>query len=818
MRTWWGLVRTWSRTHPVALGFAAMVAMTSLVAAGAGIDPAVWGAGPLSVLAEGRWWTPLTALVVAGNPADAALAIVLGLVLLGGAEDVLGHVRALAATAVAAVGGLLVAVSLHAALWGVTALRPVEAEEVPVLDPVMTVIAGAMAATGPASALWRRRVRLIGFTLLITLALYVGDAQSWYRLSAALAGLVVGAMLARSRPARPWHRSSSGETRSLVAALIAVTGAGPLAAVVTGSERGPLSIAIDAFAQYDQDVVARCAETYRPVCDQQVALVITRGVGPALLAAMPLILLLVAALGLRTGRRAGLVLAITVEGALATMAVLMLVTGRLVIDAWTDGSGAEYVLWAAADLGVPIAAIALLVTTRRAFRVRATRTAARRLGVTIAVAWVVCAVVFIAGEWVLRRSFATEPSLFELVVSGLRRFVPPVFLESTASTPFPRHGVALWIYQWVGVAFWTVVIVGVLVLYRRPAHVADRDAERYRRMLRRGSGTLGHLGTWSGCAHWFGTDGGAVAYRLEGDVALAVSDPLTADGDPGPVMRGFADFCASRAWTPVFYSVHDAALPASEAMGWSRMPVGQETVLILDEVDVAGKAWQKVRQPMVRAQREGVRAVWTSWRELTPGQVLQVEEINEQWVADKALPEMGFTLGSLDEVKDPDVAILLAVDAHERIQAVTSWLPGWRDGRRVSWTLDFMRRRPDGPNGMMEFLIASAVLRMQADGIQELSLSGAPLALDPHADAEADPTALGAVLATIATALEPAYGFESLFRFKRKFHPQYRTLWILYPDPLQLPRIGAALGRAYLPDATARELVTLARSALGERR
>ena len=814
MRTWWGLVRTWSRTHPVALGFAAVVAAASIVAATAGIDPSVWGAGPLSVVAEGRWWTPLTALLVAGNPADAALAIILGLVLLGGAEDVLGHVRALAATAVSAVVGLLVAVGLHAALWTITDLHRVQAEEVPVLDPVMTVIAGAMAATGVSSALWRRRVRLVGFTLLITLALYVGDAQSWYRLSAAVAGLVVGAWLGRSRPSRPWHRSSSGETRSLVAALIAVTGAGPLAAVITGSERGPLSIAIDTFAQYDQDLVARCAEVYRPVCDQQVALVITRGVGPALLAAMPLILLLVAALGLRAGRRAGLILAIAVEAALATMAILMLATGRLVIDAWTDGSGAEYVLWAAADLGVPIGAIVLLVMTRRAFRVRATRTAARRLAATVAAAWAVCAVVFIGGEWLLRRSFVTEPSLVELAISGLRRFVPPVFLESMASTPFPRHGVALWIYQWVGVAFWTAVVVGVLALYRRPAHVADRDADRYRRMLRRTSGTLGHLGTWTGCAHWFGGDGAAIAYRLEGDVALAVGDPLTASGDPGPAMRGFADFCTARAWTPVFYSVHDGALPAAEAMGWSRMQVGQETVLVLDEVDVAGKSWQKVRQPMVRAQREGVRAVWTSWRELTPGQLIQVEEINEQWVADKALPEMGFTLGSLDEVRDPDVAVMLAVDAHDRIQAVTSWLPGWRDGRRVSWTLDFMRRRPDGPNGMMEFLIASAVLRMQSDGIEELSLSGAPLAVDPDADADADPTALGAVLAAVASALEPAYGFESLFRFKRKFHPQYRTLWILYPDPLQLPRIGAALGRAYLPGASARELVTLARSAL----
>lgn len=177
---------------------------------------------------------------------------------------------------------------------------------------------------------------------------------------------------------------------------------------------------------------------------------------------------------------------------------------------------------------------------------------------------------------------------------------------------------------------------------------------------------------------------------------------------------------------------------------------------------------------------------------------------------------MGFTLGGLDELDDPEVALLLAVDAEGRVQAVTSWMPSWQDGRTVGWTLDFMRRRDDAPNGVMEFLIARAALLMKDQGVEVLSLSGAPLATRPRTEDEepADPTALSAFLGWLAAALEPVYGFASLFRFKSKFLPQYRTMHMAYADPVELASIGAAVGRAYLPDASPREYVAVARTLL----
>ncbi|MDQ1073945.1 MULTISPECIES: bifunctional lysylphosphatidylglycerol flippase/synthetase MprF [Microbacterium] len=807
------------RANPVAVCIAVLVT-ASAAATGTlwGEDALIWGAGPLTTFASGRWWTIATALFIPDSPIDAITSVVLALTALAAAERLLGSRRTGILYLVIGIVGLLAGVGMHAAVWSVTDLRPVVAAEVPVLDPTTPLAGVVMVASAFALTLWRRRLRLVGFALLSLFALYAGDADSWYRIIAATIGLVVGAVLARGIERRSWHRSSARETRTLLALMVAVVGSGPLVALISGGGRGPLSLVVDAYTQYDDALLARCEQLSESVCNEQVALLMTRGLGPALLAIVPLALMLVAAWGLRQGRRAALVLAVLTLVMSAVSPLVALANGRLRIDPWVDGSGAEYVLWALASVVIPLVLAAALVVARRRFPVRATRRAARTFAVIVGLAFVAIGSGFFVTEELGRRAFDREISVLDMLGLTLRRFFPPSYTTPGASG-FPHHGVALFAYQWVGVLFWAIVIAAILWLYRRVQRPDADDDSLYRELLRRGSDTLGFLGTWEGNRHWSSADRqSAIAYRLVGDVALAVGDPLTPPGGRPEALRAFTDFCVEHGWTPAFYSIHSDTADDLRDLGWRQIPVGVETVMDLPGLTFAGKAWQKVRQPMTRAEREGYTAVWTRWHELTVSQVSQVTAIDEEWVADRALPEMGFTLGSLDELRDRDVRLLLAVGPDDRIEAVTSWMPSWTDGELTGWTLDFMRRRTDGPNGMMEFLIAKAALQLQSEGATVLSLSGAPLADDPDEPADGDPGPLRALLRWLAEVLEPAYGFASLFRFKGKFRPRYRPLSLAYRDPLQLPAIGAAVGRAYLPDASRREIVALARTAWEGRR
>ncbi|NII52394.1 phosphatidylglycerol lysyltransferase domain-containing protein [Frigoribacterium endophyticum] len=373
---------------------------------------------------------------------------------------------------------------------------------------------------------------------------------------------------------------------------------------------------------------------------------------------------------------------------------------------------------------------------------------------------------------------------------------------------------------WVAPATATIVLLRRRRAFdRRTAadlRVADRD--RVLAQLRRSdAGSLGFMATWAGNGHWFTDDGrGAVAYRVAHGVALTVSDPISAPDDAAETIRGFARHCSTRGLVPAFYSVHGRHLDVFAELGWSVTPVAEESVVELATFTTSGKKRQDLRTATNRAARDGVRAVWSTYRGLDEELRRQVDALSDDWVAAKALPEMGFTLGGLHELDDPEVRLLVAVDADGAVHGVTSWLPSWRDGRLVGRTLDVMRRGHDPMPGVVEFLIATAAQTFRAEGLETLSLSGTPLA---SADGTVPTTLVdrlvARLLATTGRVLEPSYGFTSLRRFKAKFDPAHETLWLACPSPADLAPVGRALATAYVPTLRARQVVAALRAARG---
>ena len=87
-----------------------------------------------------------------------------------------------------------------------------------------------------------------------------------------------------------------------------------------------------------------------------------------------------------------------------------------------------------------------------------------------------------------------------------------------------------------------------------------------------------------------------------------------------------------------------------------------------------GKKWQDIRTAINKAKRSGISDVMSTFNEAPNDIREQIEEISEQWAQLKALPEMKFTLGGVEELHDPRVRILYAIDAEGTVLGVTSWL------------------------------------------------------------------------------------------------------------------------------------------------
>ncbi|MDD7937095.1 DUF2156 domain-containing protein [Actinomycetospora lutea] len=307
------------------------------------------------------------------------------------------------------------------------------------------------------------------------------------------------------------------------------------------------------------------------------------------------------------------------------------------------------------------------------------------------------------------------------------------------------------------------------------------------------------------------TSDGVTAYRVHAGVAVALGDPIVAPADRTAALEDFRALAERSGWVPCLFSTTEALADAARADGWRSLQVAEDTLIDLEGLEFKGKPWQNVRSAFNRAGKAGIEHRMVSLAEEPRAIVAQVRAISEEWVGDKGLPEMGFTLGGVEEALDPEVRTGLAVDAEGTVHGVTSWLPVYGpDDVVVGWTLDVMRRRQDGFRAVVEYLIASACLTFQAEGARFLSLSGAPLAR--AGDEVEGEQVLDRVLDRMGELLEPYYGFRSLHTFKAKFQPRYEPMFLVYRDEADLPRVGIGIGRAYLPDARVRDLVALVRS------
>ena len=798
-------------------------------------------------LMAGHWWTMFTSLFFATNLLAYLAASLMILLLLGLAERHLGTLR----TAVFFFVGQFAAVTLFLLITQVARYigdgwlgLMVNAR---LIGPYAAVLAVSLAASGLLPTLWQRRLRTAGVSASLLLVLYIGHPETVVGLCGALVGLAAGWWIQDDRGTLHRHRSTGRETRNLLALTVAIFAVGPILTAAVSSPTGPLALLRDVvlnplptLSQLEQN----CGGTVDVTCLEAGRAGFAGPLGLAL-AVVPVVLLLICADGMRHGRRLALRIAIIVQLGVTALAAVYLALFASIPHypnrphTAVMGSGFVHVLPLVA---VPLLLVLLLWLNRRQFRVETAPRARQILGIVVGGTWLGLAGAY-AAAWLAAGGMDRDGGLLGLTAELARQYLPLPIPGAYSRLFQNRYPVESFLFAYAGIIFWGVALAAVWLVLRRRLHgtgmngtdVGSGDRDTARDLIRQGGDSLSWMALWEPNKYWFTpARRGGVAYQQHGNVALTLAGPFGPAGLHEETAAGFMRYCAEHALIPCFYSCTDQLWPMLRARGFRRVAVAQETRLAVRELEFKGKEWQNVRTALNRAAKTGVQAVWGRYSEFPAPLKTQLSEVSEEWAAQKHVPEMGFTLGSIDELDDDEVLCCLAVDADGRVQGVTSWLPVYQDGQLVSWTLDFMRRGGDAFPGVMEFLIASAVLELKHT-VEVISLSGSPLAKDQAGDdarpasgagdartgdAAGDaagaggpgPEGLAGILDVVGRALEPVYGFRSLATFKSRFKPDYRTLYLYYQDPLQLPAMGRALSRAYLPGLSVRQSARLLRT------
>ena len=156
---------------------------------------------------------------------------------------------------------------------------------------------------------------------------------------------------------------------------------------------------------------------------------------------------------------------------------------------------------------------------------------------------------------------------------------------------------------------------------------------------------------------------------------------------------------------PYLFSSTAPTAEVTDALGWQSVQVAEDNLIDLGPLEFKGKSWQDVRTALNRATKEGITFRMVTLADESWALVRQVEKLSQEWLGDKGLPEMGFTLGGVPEALDPATKVGLALDTEGQVQGVTSWMPVYPgQGEIAGWTLDLMRRKDGGFKSVMEFL------------------------------------------------------------------------------------------------------------------
>lgn len=409
-------------------------------------------------------------------------------------------------------------------------------------------------------------------------------------------------------------------------------------------------------------------------------------------------------------------------------------------------------------------AAALLLPSRRQFHRRSSL-----LGEPFSAAWTAAiAIVLGTSVWLVR--FANRHALH----------------AGVSWWDFTLHGEAA---RSLRAAVGAVSLAGLFALYRllRPMHpvvaaASAEDIERARPIVERSPATYANLVLRGDKALLFSAARDAfVMYGRSGRSWVAMGDPVGAPEGQRELLWRFRDLCDRFDGWCVFFEVSETRRADYAELGLALTPLGEQARVDLARFDLEQPRHGELRRNRARLLRRHCRFEIVP-REAVPRLMPALTEVSDAWLARKATHEKGFSNASFDARYLEQFPVAVVRDG-ERIVAFANL---WLGAGLHELSVDLMRHLPSAPNGTMDLLFCELLLWGRAQGFRWFDFGMAPLAgLERQREAP--------LWRRVGTLLyrhgEHFYNFEGLRRYKAKFDPVWRPLYLASPGGVALPAI-----------------------------
>ena len=326
------------------------------------------------------------------------------------------------------------------------------------------------------------------------------------------------------------------------------------------------------------------------------------------------------------------------------------------------------------------------------------------------------------------------------------------------------------------------------VLNRHPA-TEDERSRAWEIVKANGRTALARYALLDDKKFFFGSNGSLISYVVENRVALTLGDPIGPVDDVKSVVAEFQDLCKFNDWLPAFYQVGTSNADVYKEAGFDMLPLGQDAIVNLSDFTLDGSENKTLRNSYNKMVRVGYH-----YDVLQPPystrMLRELNTISDEWLSNRGMSEMRFSLGWFDEAYLNTCPILLVRDREGFIEAFANIVTEFQ-GNEVA--VDLMRHRNQVESGLMDFLFVSLFQWANENGYASFNLGLSALS---GVGERSDDPAIERTLNYIYRNVSRFYNFRGLHTFKEKFHPTWSPRYLTYPNAVSLPAISVALYRA----------------------
>lgn len=282
-----------------------------------------------------------------------------------------------------------------------------------------------------------------------------------------------------------------------------------------------------------------------------------------------------------------------------------------------------------------------------------------------------------------------------------------------------------------------------------------------------------------------------IAYKISGTVAVCLGDPIASENEKESIVLNFEQMLKEKGLTPAFLSVTDDYKIILAKFGYKSLKIGEDAIIKTNSFSLEGKRVEDIRHGVSRMQREGVYYKWYNLAQIPQKLALDLKIMHANWIKSKKISGLTFSVDFFPLPKEPDAYLLASYSKDGILQAAFSFFPY---NNKQGYALDLMLRGESTINGLMEASIAEAARFFKEQNVVDLSLGVAPLA---DANPQEEKNLLNKTTTFLFNNFNQFYNYQSLFKFKDKFAPNWESRYLAYKSDVKLISISLAIVKAH---------------------